>query len=100
MNNLEIVAIFDKAIEGYMRPYFAQSVGQAIRMFIDEVNRPDGSDMGRHPEDYALFHIGTFHDNNGRLEDLEPRCLARGHEIYQSEQNTQDGMSRVANLNN
>ncbi len=91
---LVIVSIYDKATSAYMRPFFAQSLGQATRMFTDETNRKDGSDIGNHPEDYALFHIGNFHDNSGQLEDIEPHCIARAHEIYQSPQNTRDGMSR------
>lgn len=74
------VSVFDKATNAYMRPFAAQSIGQAIRMFEDEVTRPD-SDVGKHPEDYALFHVGMFDDNAGALEGMEPICLRRAHEI-------------------
>ncbi len=94
---MEIVAIYDKAIEAYMRPFFCQSLGQAIRQFTDEVNRKDGSPMGDHPQDYTLFHIGTFHDGNANLNELEPHCLARAHEIVQKPENTQAGVSRIQN---
>lgn len=73
-------SIFDKATEAYMRPFMAQSTGQAMRMFTDETLR-EGSDLAAHPEDYALFHIADFHDNNGLVEPREPQLLARAHEV-------------------
>jgi len=74
------VSIFDKAVEAYMRPFMAQSVGQAVRIFEDEVSRTE-SELGKHKEDYALFQIGSFNDASGLLEACEPVCLCRAHEI-------------------
>ncbi len=93
---LEIMAIYDKAIDAYMRPYFSQTIGQAVRQFADEVNRAEQSPMGAHPEDYSLFHIGTFHDQNAKLNECEPHCVARAHEIHQSPENRQDGYSHTS----
>lgn len=76
---LTIYSIFDKATEAYMRPWFAQSDGQAIRMFVDEARKPD-TEINQHPEDYALFRIGTFVDTKGEITPEEPKCLARAHE--------------------
>jgi hypothetical protein len=75
-----ICAIYDSATEAYMRPWTAQSEGQAMRIFSDEVFRPD-SEIGKHKEDYSLFLIGTFNDGSGELEVPEFKCLARAHEL-------------------
>ena len=75
-----ICAVFDKATAAYMRPWTAQSVGQAMRIFEDEVTRPD-SEIGNHAEDYSLFQLATFTDHDGNIEPNEPKCLARAHEI-------------------
>ena len=80
MMKMVVCSIYDKATEAYMRPFFAATTAQAVRMFIDDVNRPD-SESGAHPEDYALFHIANFTDNDGMISPLEPKCLARAHEI-------------------
>lgn len=77
-----VIAIYDKATEAYMRPSTFQSKGQAIRMFIDEANR-EGSEIGRHPEDFSLFHIGNYTDHDAKLEPIDPICLQRAHEIPQ-----------------
>ncbi len=100
MNTYVIVSIYDKATQVYMRPYIAQTIGQAHRMFSDEANRKDGSDIGRHPQDYALFHIGNFTDGNGYLEDIEPTVIARAHEIMEpTPEDIQEGMSRIKQAN-
>jgi hypothetical protein len=75
-----IVSIYDKATQAYMRPFTVPTEGQAVRMFQDEVLR-EGSEIGAHPEDYSMFLIGSFNDNDGLLEDYEPRVLSRAHEV-------------------
>ncbi len=73
-------SVFDKATVAYMRPWSAISMGQACRMFEDKVAR-DGSDIGKHPEDYALFQVGSFDEQKGELVGCEPFCVARAHEL-------------------
>ena len=75
-----ICAIYDKAVQAYMRPFTCQTEGQAVRVFEDEVNR-EGSEFSKHPEDYALFKIADFNDHNAELIPYEPVCLRRAHEI-------------------
>ena len=77
-----ICSIYDKATRAYMRPFTAQAQGQAVRMFEDHVRQPD-SELGRHPEDYALFEIATFDDNSGEITPCEPFVLRRAHEVEQ-----------------
>lgn len=83
MQKMVMVTVFDKAIGAYMRPWFALTDAQAVRMFADELLE-EGSPVNKHPEDYALFKIGTFSDD-GKLEVVEPICLARAHEMFNSE---------------
>lgn len=75
----KIFSIFDTATSAYMRPFFAQSSGAAMRSFIDEANKPDNP-ISDHPECYALFELGTFDDNKGTIETAIPTCICRAHE--------------------
>ena len=77
-----ICSIYDKATEAYMRPFVAQTEGQATRMFEDLANDPQ-SDISMHKEDYTLFHIGNFSDHDSEVENVEPKCLSRAHEVQQ-----------------
>ncbi len=80
---MEICSIHDAAAQAYMTPMFFQSRGQAIRSFSDAVN--DGkSDFWKHPEDYTLFHLGTFDLRTGMLDYLpSPAALTTGANIKQ-----------------
>lgn len=81
---LNIYAIYDKAVNAYMRPFFLQADGQAMRAFGDMANDKD-HDIGRHPEDFSLFRIGSFDDNSGEIEVIDAQCLGRAHEIARKE---------------
>lgn len=72
------VAIYDAKALGFTQPLFVQALGQAVRSFSDSVN--DGkSEFARHPEDYTMFHVGSYDDATGLLEALPtPVSLALG----------------------
>lgn len=63
---LEIFSVFDSAAKAFMAPFLAETIEVAIRRFRATVNH-EGSDFGRFPEDYTLFHVGTFHQEDGSL---------------------------------
>lgn len=75
-----VCSVYDSATQAYMRPWFAQTEGQALRIFADEVMR-EGSELGAHPEDFSLFILGLYTDHDGSLMPEEPRSLARAHEL-------------------
>lgn len=72
-----IVAVHDRQLDTYMRPFVAQTPGQAIRSFRDEVNRPE-SELNKHPEDYSLYKVGEWKAENGIVFPLKngPEQLA------------------------
>ena len=67
-------SIYDTASGAYMRPFMMQSDGQAIRSFTD-IAMDAEHEIGKHPEDYALFRIGQFNDNKGELVGEDRECL-------------------------
>lgn len=67
---LEIFAVHDVKAEAWLQPFFAMTVGVAVRMFEQACNE-ETHDMHRHAEDYTLFHVGTFHQDNGQIVPLE-----------------------------
>jgi hypothetical protein len=73
---LQIFAVWDCKAEAFSRPFFAQSKGAAIRSFQDAANDVS-SEIGKHPEDYTLFHMGEFSDDLGSFGILPaPESLA------------------------
>lgn len=63
---LRMFTIHDAAANAFMRPFFAQASGSAIREFADLVNSDDHP-IAAHPEDYALFSLGEFNEETGEL---------------------------------
>lgn len=57
-------AVHDSKAELFTKPFFELTKGTAVRAFSDAVNQ-EGSDFGRHAEDYSLFHVGAFDDSMG-----------------------------------
>ena len=80
---LQIVAVRDRAMDAYMRPFFVPALGMAMRSFQDEVNRvSQDNPMYRHPEDYDLYHLGEFEEETGKFTSLaSPKQLAIGRQM-------------------
>ncbi len=72
-----VYSIFDTASGAYLRPFTAQADGEATRLFSDLVADPEHA-VGRHPEDYSIFRLGSFNDQNGALTVEAPECLSTG----------------------
>lgn len=75
--HLQILAVRDRQLDGFMQPFTAQSVGAGVRAFGDMVN-DDQSQPYKHPEDYELYHVGTFDPNTGELTPIKPKQVALG----------------------
>lgn len=82
-----VVAISDRAVRAYQRPFFVPSPGWAMRSFQDEVNRAaEDNMMYRHPEDFELHYLGTFDDAQGKFTlGEQPELLMRGKQAQQGE---------------
>lgn len=76
---MQMFAIRDRALGAFMRPWVAQTIGQAVRMFQDECDNTQG-EINKHPDDYDLYHIGLFEDQTGKLQttDQQPKLVATG----------------------
>ena len=87
---LNVYTIYDSAAAVYMRPFFLQADGQAMRMFTDIATDAE-HDVGKHPEDYSLARIGTYDDSKGRLVPEEVEILATGLEVVASSRQIEPG---------
>ena len=66
----KMFTVYDVKANAYLPPFHMQSVGEAHRSFEDTCNTPDHP-FNKHPTDYTLFEVGTFDDNNCKIEMLE-----------------------------
>jgi len=78
----QMCSVLDMVAQQYGRPFFAVSEGSAIRGFSDEVNRPSESVISQHPNDFQLFHVGTFDDESCVISlNSAPRLMISGAQI-------------------
>lgn len=75
-----VYSIYDMAAAIYMRPFFVQSDGQATRLFGDLAMDAEG-EIGKHPEDYVLYKIGSFNDHSGLIEPNNVEKMATALEL-------------------
>ena len=73
-------SIFDMATGAYMRPFFMQSDGQAMRAFKD-LCMDANHEVGKHPEDYSLVRSGVWDDQTAQTQPEDTLVLANGLEV-------------------
>lgn len=85
MSLLKVFSVFDVKAEAYLRPFFVKTRGQAIRGFSDAVNDPQ-HEFHAHPDDYTLFQIGEFDEDEGKLIPAVPETCGNALQYLESDQ--------------
>jgi len=70
-------SIFDSKAEIYKTPFEQVNNAEAMRTFHDLVNDKN-TIISKHPEDYDLYNIGTWDNENGKLETTKVMYLIKG----------------------
>jgi len=78
---LVLFGILDAKVGLFVNLFQARSSAEGMRIFGDQVTSRE-SIMSMHPEDYSLFRVGEFDQENGRLtSELAPVALVTGIEL-------------------
>lgn len=75
-----IYSIFDSAAGVYSVPFFQISDAVAIRMFKELANNPEHT-YGKHPDDFTLFKLGYYNDEDASFEVHAPVSLGNAIEF-------------------
>lgn len=76
--NQPVCAVFDKKTGFYTQPFHVVHTGEAIREW-SVVIKDDKTKFGKNPEDFDLYHIGSYDLRSGKYENLpHPTILASG----------------------
>lgn len=71
---LEVYCLYDSAIEDYGRPLYAHNDADVIRMCVLSMRNPD-SLLSQFPDNFRLYHIGTWVSDTGVFLELSPRLI-------------------------
>lgn len=63
--------VYDNKALVYGTPFFAPTDGAAVRLFQELANDLNTT-VGRHPNDFSLFAVGSFDDQHAVLTGLSP----------------------------
>lgn len=82
---MKIFTVYDSKAEAYLQPFFAKTHGLAIRQFQQAVNTADHQ-FHNYAEDYTLFVIGMWDENNCLIEMLTcPETLGNAMTFIEKE---------------
>lgn len=77
---LGMFSVRDVVAGAFINPWFLPNDGMAVRAFTDCVRDPNHN-FGAHPGDYALYKMGDFEPESGKVNVLsEPEQIATGFE--------------------
>jgi len=82
-DKLNIYAIHDIKAEAFLKPFFADADGLAIRMFQEAANDQDHG-FCKYAEDYTLYRIGVWDEQNGVVHASTHKTL--GNALQYKEQ--------------
>ena len=75
----QVFSIYDSKAQAYFPPFYLHNSQMAIRQFGDMVNDPE-SRVSKHPEDYTLFHLAEWDDQDSKHKTPKnsPESLGNG----------------------
>lgn len=68
----QIYSIYDSKAKGWWKPFYAVREGDVMRQWMDLANDKKHP-IGQHPEDYSLFKIGEWDDDDCQLIMLKEK---------------------------
>jgi len=66
----QMYSIRDSKAQIFHIPYFNNTHGEAERNF-SELVKDEKSMISKYPDDYDLYHVGTYDDQTGLVESLD-----------------------------
>lgn len=86
---LKAFSIRDAKAEIFNPPFFTKTHGEAERTFTELV-RDEKTMVGKYPDDYDLYFIGSYDDQTGKIKALDtPQHLIKAVQISTRKQNLQ-----------
>ena len=77
---MELYAVYDSKLGGYLAPFTTSNHSTAIRQFETAVMQED-HDFNIHSEDYSLWHLARYDAEHGTLKIADKVCISHAHEI-------------------
>ena len=84
---LQLFTIYDTKSETYFQPFAMMNKAMGLRQFADMANDKD-TNISKHPEDYTLYHLGSWSDQDAKYTTIDKKLIASAIENVISFTNT------------
>lgn len=81
---MRIYSIYDTKAEHYGNPVFIRTDAEARRMF-SQIAGDTETEIGKHPEDFLLYRLGTWDAEKGNITTEAGTCIAKAIEFTKKE---------------
>lgn len=72
-------SVYDTKAEHFENPIYIRTDAEAIRAFTEVCNDPS-SPMGKNPEDYLLYRVGSWDNEKGNFTPEPGVCVMKAIE--------------------
>jgi len=76
MNKISIFAVYDIKSKFFRFKFEKRTTGEAIRVFTEGANEKE-SEIGKYPQDFALYRIAEYDDQSGTYLNISPPRVSR-----------------------
>lgn len=87
---LLMFTIHDSASGVYERPFCSRSEADAVRMFGDVACDADHP-IGKHPEHFSLWQVGSYQDTTGEIDAGAPRFVCKAIDLVVASRQVEPG---------
>lgn len=88
---VNLYAFKDQTAEVFQMPFCCHNSKEAIRVFDIRLKDKD-SMIGRYPEQFSLYEIGSYDDSTGKVEPIDIHLVIMGSDISRKEQALNDSL--------
>ena len=92
-----LFTIKDVKAQVYMDPFTQVNEQTAQRTILDSISDPNHP-FAKHPEDYSLYYLGTYNDQNGQFNTQEPHLINRLEDIRDGKESPNLSIQQVEDL--
>lgn len=71
----QLFSIFDTKSGAFQAPFIHTNEGTALRAVAASVNQQNGDMLSTNTEDFELYYLGTFNDNEGTYKTDQPKSI-------------------------
>lgn len=67
----KLFSLFDRKTKIFHPPIYCHNTGHALRVYQSALKNGQSNMISEYPEDFTIYQVGSFDDNNGQITGVE-----------------------------